>query len=60
MMYLISIDTVVISNLLSNTIATCIEEDLLIFVFLWVQNVVAVPTKLHSTHFRKSLFEIEK
>lgn len=50
-MYLISIDTVVLSNLLVIAVSAGIEKDLLLPIFLWVENVVAFSAKLHSTHF---------
>lgn len=47
---LISVDTEVISCLLVIAIAASVEENLLLSVFLRVQNVVTFTAKLHGTH----------
>lgn len=56
MVYLISVHTVVFSRLLMVAITASIKEDLLLLIFLWIQNVVTFSAKFHSTHFLIHLY----
>lgn len=49
-MYLISVDTIVIGNLLVLAVAASEEEDLLLPVLLGIQYVVAFAAEFHGTH----------
>jgi hypothetical protein len=46
----VPVHTVVVCNFLMITVPACIQQHLLLSVFIWIQYVVALTAKLHGTH----------